>query len=308
MAMGGLSASTIEHNTSHNNGYKGGNGGLGIWAYESNNIVLQYNESFGNRSLRGHDGGGFDFDADTSNSMMQYNYSHDNDGNGFQLNQWRNNSLFTGNIVRFNISQNDGRKNSYAGLESWGRVLNSTFYNNVAFVSPSATGGSPSGIKIHNASVGGLYVSGLHFANNIIITTGGRPLVLVSSAELSGAKDLRFVGNDYWSSGSAAVFNFGKTYSSLSAWQNATGQEKLNGKSVGLQVDPKLAKAGAGGVIGLNGNLAQQLSVYRLQSTSPLKGKGVNVAAVFGIAGANKDFFGDSITASAAAAIGVDQI
>ncbi|HSV15698.1 MAG TPA: right-handed parallel beta-helix repeat-containing protein [Tepidisphaeraceae bacterium] len=303
--LGGLNGAVVEHNVAHHNGYKGGNGNLGIWAYDSNNVILQYNESYGQHSFRGQDGGGFDFDADTSNSIMQYNYSHDNDGNGFQLNQWRNNSLFTGDIVRYNVSQNDARKNNYAGLEAWGKVLNSTFYNNVSFVSPSKAGGNPSGIKVHNASVGGLYVSGLHFANNIVITTGGRPLVLVSSAELGGAKDLRFVGNDYWSSGSAANFNFGRTYTSLSAWQSATGQEKLNGKSVGLQVDPKLTAAGTGGV--LNGNLAQ-LSAYRLQSTSPLINKGVNVATVFGVAGVSKDFFGDPIAAGAASEIGVDQV
>jgi hypothetical protein len=308
MALGGLNNSTVEHNAAHTNGAKGGNGGLGIWAYASNAVVFQYNESWGNRSTRGHDGGGFDFDADTSNSIMQYNYSHDNDGNGFQLNQWKNDSLFTNDIVRYNVSQNDARRNNYAGLECWGKILNSIFYNNVAYVTPSKVGGSPSGIKIHNATVGTLYVSGLHFANNIIITTGGRPLVLVSSGEMYGAKDLRFLGNDYWPSGSTANFNFGsKNYTSLSAWQSATGEEKLSGKSVGYQLSPGLTAAGAAGTIGYNGNLSS-LNAYRLLSNSPLINRGINVAAVFGISGPSRDFFGDAIPATATPEIGVDQV
>jgi hypothetical protein len=271
-------------------------------------VIFQYNESWGNRTSGGHDGDGFDFDADTSYSIMQYNYSHDNDGNGFQLNQWRNDSLSTGNIVRYNISQNDGRRNNYAGLECWGRILNSTFYNNIVYLTPSKTGGSPSGIKVHNASIGSLYVSALHFANNIIITTGGRPLVLVSSAEMNGAKDLRFLGNDYWSSGSTANFNFGsKNYTSLNSWQSATGEEKLNGKSVGYQVSPGLTAPGTGGTIGYNGNLSS-LSAYRLLSNSPLINRGINVATVFGISGPSRDFFGDAIPATATLEIGVDQV
>ena len=45
------------------------------------------------------------------NSVMQYNYSHDNDGAGYLLAQFTYAREFTNNIVRYNISENDGRKN-----------------------------------------------------------------------------------------------------------------------------------------------------------------------------------------------------
>jgi len=298
LMLGGLNNAVVERNESYNNGWKGGNGGLGIWAYESNAVTFQYNESYNNHSLRGHDGGGFDFDADTSNSTMQYNYSHDNDGHGFQLNQWRNDSIFTNNTIRYNITQNDGRKNNYAGIEAWGKVLNSSFYNNTIYTSPSSEGGSPSGIKVHNSSVGGLYVSNVNFSNNIIIATGGTRLIYVPSAETAGAKNLKFTGNLYWTKGSSVVFNYGdKIYGSLSSLQSSTGQEKLNGGSTGVFADPKLNNAGGGGTIG-NANYLASLTAYALTSSSPAINKGVNVSTAFSAMTPSKDYYGDSVSAS----------
>ena len=52
-------------------------------------IVIQYNESYGDKTAAGADGGGFDLDGGTQEeSVMQYNYSHDNDRPGFLLCQY----------------------------------------------------------------------------------------------------------------------------------------------------------------------------------------------------------------------------
>jgi Right handed beta helix region len=199
MMLGGLNNATVEYNNAYSNGNKGGNGGCGIWTYDSTNVVFQYNVSYGNRSLRGHDGDGFDFDLDTQNSVMQFNYAYDNDGNGFQLNQWQNNTLFTNNVVRYNVSQNNSQRNNYAGLEVWGRVISCTFYSNLVYVQPTA--GEPSGIKVHNSTIGNLFVSNLGFYNNVIVVAGGRPAVTVPGGELFGAKGLSFRANLYWGLG-----------------------------------------------------------------------------------------------------------
>ena len=67
--LGDVSNTVVEHNVAYLNGSKGGNGGVGIWAFSSDNVTIQYNESYDNKSTRGMDGDGFDFDADVSNSV-----------------------------------------------------------------------------------------------------------------------------------------------------------------------------------------------------------------------------------------------
>ena len=48
---------------------------------------------------------------------MQYNYSHDNDGPGYLLLHSSAGARRAGNnIVRYNISQNDARKNDYGAI------------------------------------------------------------------------------------------------------------------------------------------------------------------------------------------------
>lgn len=92
-------------------------GGVGIWVYASRHVTIEHCESFSNHT-RGRDGGGFDIDGGCESCVLQYNYSHDNDGPGFMLYSYPY-ALFGGrnNIVRFNLSENDSRKNrTYAGL------------------------------------------------------------------------------------------------------------------------------------------------------------------------------------------------
>ena len=93
-----------------------GGGPCGIWTYNSNNITIQYNESYGNLGDR-VDGDGFDMDGGTTNCILQYNYSHDNDGAGYLQAQFPDAQEHSGDIIRYNISQNDGRKNSYGAIE-----------------------------------------------------------------------------------------------------------------------------------------------------------------------------------------------
>ena len=66
------------------NDYEGG-GPVGIWVWDANRVVMQFNESHHNRTGSSKDGGGFDLDGGVRNSTVQYNYSHDNDGPGYLL-------------------------------------------------------------------------------------------------------------------------------------------------------------------------------------------------------------------------------
>ena len=121
--IGGVTNGTIEYCEAMGNGWdmpREGNGPVGIWAYQSDSITIQYCYSHDNHtSEKGLDGGGFDFDGGMTNSVMQHNFSANNEGPGYGLFQYSGASVWKNNIVRNNISYNDGRKNGQAGFLMW---------------------------------------------------------------------------------------------------------------------------------------------------------------------------------------------
>ncbi len=137
VVLGDVNGATIERCISHDNGENNdhqGGGPIGIWAFESNTVTIQHNESYDNKTGT-IDGGGFDLDGGVTNSVMQYNYSHDNAGAGYLLYQFSGASPFKNNVVRYNISENDGRTN-LGGIYAGGGVTDTEIYNNTVFVSP----------------------------------------------------------------------------------------------------------------------------------------------------------------------------
>ena len=239
-----VNGAMVEYNTAYLNGSRGGNGGVGIWAYSSNNVTFQYNDSYDNLTTRGNDGDGFDFDADVSNSLMQYNFASGNDGAGFALNQWWNDNDETGDVVRYNISQNNGRKDNYAGIDVWGKVENAKIYNNTVYAIPGINGVSQA-LRISNNEFTYLHPSNVDIIDNIFVSTGGTMLVNATAAAMNGASNIVFAGNDYYSSGSTFRISYdGVGYNSLTNWQSRTGEEKIQGKSVGLALNPLFRAVG----------------------------------------------------------------
>jgi hypothetical protein len=289
IVVSNVDGATIERSVAYNNGsLNTANGGpIGIWAWDANNVVIQHNESHHNRTASATDGGGFDLDGGVTNSVMQYNYSHDNDGAGFLLAQFSGARPFSGNTVRYNISQNDGRKNGFAGIHLWNGgsgVKNSEIYNNTIFLSPAAQG-SARAIYFQSPTVN------VHVRNNIFVTTGGLRLVEV----VTGQSGLLFQGNDYWASGASFAIRYsGVNYASLSAWSNATGQEKLGGNAVGLSLDPRLNNPGGGGTLN-NADLLEGLTAYQLQDISPLIDAGLDLFTLFGINNGGVDFYSSTL-------------
>jgi hypothetical protein len=222
IVLGGVNGGTIEDSVAYDNGANctASEGPVGIWTYDSTAITIQRNESYRNRSGGTADGGGFDLDQNVSNSIVQDNYSHDNAGAGFLLAHGLATDLHTGNVVRNNRSENDGWQNGNGGIEIWGRVRNVEIYGNTVARSDSISTGS--NIRIWNAGVPDRYTSGVHVHDNIFQTATLSPFVLVTSAALAGATDLRFFSNTYEGSGTwtwgAAV------YTTTTAWL-ASGHE-----------------------------------------------------------------------------------
>jgi cysteine-rich repeat protein len=265
-------------------------GPVGIWAYESTDVTIQFCESFSNRTGGPADGGGFDLDGGVTNSVMQYNYSHDNDGAGYGLYQYPGASAWSGNVVRYNISQNDGRKNSYGGVTVWNGgsgVTNAEIYNNTIYVSP-ASSGTAHGIRFLTGS------TNLRFRNNIILATAGAPL-LRSTGTQTG---LVFQGNDYYTYGGLfRIFYGAATYTTFDAFVAATGHEKVGAQTVGRNVDPLITLPGAGGTVS-DPDALQNLAAYRLTAASPLVNGGLDLAT-FGVTPGIRDFYGGIVPVGA---------
>jgi len=115
----GTDGAVVEYNTVQQGNLAGydvfsadPNCAAGIWAWDANNTLIQYNEvsnmNFGPSTtpgaLNGCDGEGFDLDYNQDGTIIEYNYSHDNAG-GFVL-------LCTDQaphraVVRYNLSVDD---------------------------------------------------------------------------------------------------------------------------------------------------------------------------------------------------------
>jgi len=288
----------IEYCEAYNNGYNCGRGEVGIWACSANNVIIQHCESHHNRTGGRSDGGGFDLDGGTSNSIMQYNYSHDNDGPGYLICSYQNAPhAFKNNIVRYNISVNDGQQlrydggiRLYTGSPIDDPIHNTQIYGNTIYASTSAA------ISIHRKGIHKTKV-----CNNLFITANNQKLVVLRNPDKSMAT---FVGNAYWAiDGKYDIAG----YKSLDEWRKATGQEMLNGKAVGLVVDPKLIDLGKSITIGDPTKL-HTLTAYRLQKDSPLIDAGLDLRSLFDIDPGDRDFFGNPIPQSKAYDIGAHEI
>ena len=297
----------VQWSSAWNNG-KDGKAPVGIWAAGSNRVLFRYNESYNNKTTAISDGGGFDFDWDTHNSVMEYNYSHDNDGPGFLM--YAGSTANNNNIIRYNVSENDGRKNGKAGIQLGGNVTNAQIYNNVVYL--KATGHSQSAaFNAHDYGSNGKVPRNITVRNNIFQTTGGTKVVSLTNGVAKKTQNFKFVANAYHSSGSSFKIHWGdRTYGSLASWRDAKGQEKNNGAATGYQGDPKLVAAGKGGTVGDVRKL-RSLAAYRLQKSSPLINKGIAKGSFLSSAAANvvvPDFYGKEGLRGGRPDIGVDEV
>ncbi len=107
---------TIEYCEAFNNGWDmqwTGNGPVGIWIWDCTDFTIQHCIAHHNKTNPvAADGGGFDFDGGVSNSVIQYCISHNNEGAGFGLYEFGAAKPWENNIVRYNISQDDGKRNA----------------------------------------------------------------------------------------------------------------------------------------------------------------------------------------------------
>ena len=283
IVIGQVNGAVIERSVAHHNGLDCASeqgGAVGIWAWDSNGVIIQHNESYANGTAGEHDGGGFDLDGGVTDSIMQYNYSHDNDGAGYLLAQFENAREYSGNVIRYNISQNDGRKNGYGGIHSFGPITSADVYNNTVFMSPAlkadlrSESDVPAAIKFRDGST-----KNIRFFNNLLILTdemGGADVdpsvfAIPDAFRNAGASGFSFLNNNYWMTDGSAM-------------GNALDPQAMN-------LDPKLIAAGFGSQLDNADDLEALLDAYRLDDLSPLIDQGLDLSA-YGIDMGLRDFYG----------------
>ncbi len=220
IVIGGVDGALMEHNVAYNNGgdnVNRGGGPVGIWAWDCNDVTIQHNEAWGNRTGNTADGGGFDLDGGCTNSVMQHNYSHDNDGAGYLMGQFEGSRPMRNNIIRHNVSFNDGRNNGYGGIHLFrldGLFEGAEIHDNVVIMQPAAVG-QPAAFKSYNDDIHGVDVY-----SNTFITTDGARLI-----DLTPGNDITFRDNAYRTSGGQfAAFDGERGYESLDGWRAAANE------------------------------------------------------------------------------------
>jgi len=299
MVVSGTDGALIEFCESWDNGELNksrGEGPVGIWPYDANNVVIQFCESHHNKT-QGADGGGFDIDGGCQNSVLQYNYSHDNYGAGYLICQYSGARAYKNNVVRYCISANDGigSVKNMGALLFWssgssGGIQNTKIYNNTFYCGPGAKGEPIKSFSSANT----IFNTKIH--NNIIIKN--TPTIdYVMRLRNATSATYTFQGNCYWCSGAPVQYSWtGVTYKGIAAFRAGTGQEMLIGQPVGFETDPKLVNPG--GIADID---------YKLQSSSPMINAGLNLQTLFGINPGTQDYFGTSIPQGGAYDVGAHE-
>ncbi len=270
----------IDHCAATNNGWdmlRIGNGPVGIWCYEADSVIIQHCLSYRNKtSAGGADGGGFDLDGGVTNSAIQYCLSYENQGSGYCMFQYWSASPWCNNMIRFNISENDGLvSDSRAGVYLWNsskdekQFYGCDFYNNTIYNSKQAA------LSFSKTSER----KDFRFINNIFI--GKDSLIKGNEGD-----DL-FLANDWWTI--EKEFN-ANGMNNFEKWAVEKNKEQLNGKIVGLNVLPHFANAGDAQLT--NANQLASFCNYKIKEISLATKSGIDLKSLFGINIGTKDFNG----------------
>jgi hypothetical protein len=225
IVLGGVKRGMIEHSEAYESGsesdaYATG-GPVGIWAWNSDQVTIQFCKSHGMASANNADGGGFDLDGATTNSTIQYNVSWGNNGYGYQLYDffW---GAHQGNTVRYNVTIGDGKVTSsrrpipgQGVLVGFGNLIDESFHHNVAYVENEGDSEvklaqidtwTGDGLAFHD----NLYVAGSSIRPFDVIDSTGTHLQMFDNVYLFDDEPLPFFWND-------------RVYTTIDEWRADTG-------------------------------------------------------------------------------------
>lgn len=292
----------LEGNDCHHNG-RLRNARLGCWTWDSENTVIQFNESHHNmtplNNSRARDGGGFDLDLGTENGVIQYNWSHDNEGEGFLLLAWPIGFGYSRGQshnahMRYNVGERDGKKLA-GGITIFGGVSPAVIHNNVIYYEPNRAAGTP----MFNGEGGVLTTSvygesgepDVRAYNNLFVTNGRTNTAAVShNLWTDGAGTFAFDNNLWWRVEGGVRFRWsGSPVTTWSGWQGRGFD--LNG----LNTDPLVTGALGGGP-----------NAYFLTTASPARDRGRAITGALRGMGV-QDAFGATIPQGTAYDIGATE-
>nr|WP_134001983.1 right-handed parallel beta-helix repeat-containing protein [Streptomyces sp. 846.5] len=236
IVLGSVSGATLRGSSVYGNGARSAAGAkqgpVGMWAYDSTGVLIEHDSAYRNHTGSGLDGSGFGLDNNVSKSTLQYDLAFHNDGPGFYAYSKAANGAYADNTIRYDVSDNDGRKlPRHGGLTVYGTDLhNLQIYRNTVVM--TGTNGVGPALLVRSGE------TGVTVRDNILATDGSP---VVSSAALT-TRQLDLQGNDYFApSGQWSVIWGGRSYSDLGSWRSASGQESSGGRPAGRTTDPCFA-------------------------------------------------------------------
>jgi hypothetical protein len=175
--------------------------GVAIWVRSTDEAIIQYNRVFDTKGSM--DGQAFDADLEAYRTLVQYNYSSNNEG-GFMLVYGSSSDA----IVRYNISQNDGKKGKHLlDFPVWTTPRGSgIIHNNVFYI-----GEDIDAVLVDEA------LSTARLYNNIVINKGNGKLMVRSEGQtatfshnyLSGYSESETIVNKNAITGESGMVNPG---------------------------------------------------------------------------------------------------
>jgi hypothetical protein len=240
----------IEHSLAYNNAC------VNIWTWNAINVTIRYCEAYRGRTPR--DASGFDIDWGCEACTVEYCYSHHNQGDGY-LAMGHGEANYRGfpqqsryNLLRYCISENDSAPLSCVETFEHGKIYNNLFIASGKTHVAGGVGGWP---KNEEGDSGG-WPADTEFVNNIFIGRNGATPAWVDDYAATSNRNLfnhnlyqrigtegplirwggRRNGPGFWKGENNVDIQAPIDYSSLEAFQKATGQE-----AHGLGADPKLA-------------------------------------------------------------------
>ncbi|GBF72299.1 hypothetical protein PA598K_00539 [Paenibacillus sp. 598K] len=197
----------------------------GLWFIASRDSVIRFNEVYGMKDASsGYDGAGINVDWYCDNILVQYNYAHGNKGNGMTTMSNNGAKIIQNRVEGNQALQSNGRGQIALGNFT-GRPDLSTGLHNVAvsgnmiIVDVDGTGAVNTALNPHGTWTGNSITD-----NHIVVRSQQPHTDLFSIAAGTAVKTID--GNRIYSPQAAFGSTLhGTVYTSLSAWQQATGYD-----------------------------------------------------------------------------------
>jgi hypothetical protein len=236
-----------------------------LWVWDSVNVEMSWNESYGNTSW-GVDGGGMDIDYLNRYVTVEDNYIHDNKGYCVSVFGAGKNVPTEHAVVRFNVCANNDAQptttqNGDFLVTTWnnGTINGVQIYNNTVYW--DAPRANNYVLQASTAQFSGTIRN--FFMNNVIYTPLQHPYLIAGRGQMQVNHNLYYSPN---ATESTFMF-YGTTWNDFATYQTKSGQDQQT-----LTADPVLGDAGYH-------DLRRPSWQYSPQNGSAAIGAGVNVCA-----------------------------